>query len=81
MPGSIVTGVHVNKLFILRDTTLTAVTVFYLFLFVRLVIHSSILSTLSPYRTDMSRSFISVGLCLVSPVYHQATSDPENFAR
>jgi hypothetical protein len=46
MLGGVVTGVHVNELFILRDTTLTAVSVFYLFLFVRLVINSLVPSIL-----------------------------------
>ena len=46
MPGGVVTGVHVSTLFILRDTTLTTVTVFYLFLFVRLVLNSLVPSTL-----------------------------------
>jgi hypothetical protein len=40
MPGNVVTGVHVDKPFILRDTTPAAVLVFYFLLSVRLVVDS-----------------------------------------
>ena len=46
MPGSVAIGVHVNKPFVLRDMTLTTLTVFYLFLFVRLFVNSLVPSTL-----------------------------------
>jgi hypothetical protein len=40
MPGGVVAGVHVDKPFIIRDTTLTAVPAFDLFLSARLVVNS-----------------------------------------
>lgn len=40
MLGRVVTGVCAKEVFVLQDTTLTAITVFYLFLFVRWVVSS-----------------------------------------
>ena len=83
MHGSVEIGVHVNKLLILRDTTLTTLTVFYLFLFVRLFVNSLVSSTLISVQNRYIPIVYQSWALLGEPGFgdHQAILDPDDLTQ